>query len=451
MFKPRLLAVALAAALPVSPLPALAATDGDLAALRAEFDAKLKDIQTAYETRLKEMESRLAISDKREAQPAVAAAQAESAPLSMNPDIALILQGRYHHAKGDGHITGFLPAGHEHGGGKGFSLDHTELTLGASIDPYFRGYANFAVADEVVETEEAWVQTTALGNGFTARAGRYLSGIGYVNEQHPHAWDFANQNLAYAAMIGEHYAQDGVQLKWVAPTPMFLEIGVEAGQGADWGDRNSLGSHAVYAHLGDDVGDSHSWRAGLSYLRAKADGREGHWVDDNDVEAESLFTGRSKYWIADFVWKWAPGGNPRYENFKFQAEYVRRSENGDLECEDNTGDGGACVGGITDSYRARQSGWYAQGVYQFHPRWRVGYRYDRLSEGSVNFGAGFAGVLSQPDFTPQRHSLMVDYNPSEYSRLRLQVARDKAEQGLTDNQFTLQYLYSLGPHGAHKF
>lgn len=449
MFKPQHLAVALAAALPVSPLPVLAATDADLAALRAEFDAKLKELQSAYEARLKEMETRLATS---EAPPAVT----QAAPAAdMNPDISLILQGRYHHAKGEGHITGFLPAGHAHGGGKGFSLDHTELAMGAGIDPYFQGYANFAFADEEVETEEAWVRTTALGNGLALKAGRYLSGIGYANEQHPHAWDFANQSLAYGAMLGEHYAQDGVQLKWVAPTPLFLEFGLEAGQGSHWRDRNGLGSHAVYAHLGGDLGDSHAWRAGLSWLRAKADGREGHWDDDNGVEAETLFSGTSRYWIADFVWKWAPGGNPRYENFKFQAEYLRRAEAGDLECEVNSGDGGACDdglgNGIADTYRARQSGWYAQGVWQFHPEWRLGYRYDRLSGGSVNFGGSFAGVLSQPDYSPRRHSLMLDYNPSEYSRLRLQLARDQAEQGLTDNQVTLQYIHSLGPHGAHKF
>lgn len=451
MFKPRLLAVALAAALPVLPLHALAATDEGLAALRAEFDAKLKDIQAVYEARLQEMEARLAKQETTPSAPITPAAS-ETAEASMNPDISLILQGRYHHAKGDGHITGFLPAGHEHGGGKGFSLDHTELTLGASIDPYFRGYANFAFADEEVETEEAWVQTTALGNGFTAKAGRYLSGIGYVNEQHPHAWDFANQNLAYAAMLGEHYGQDGVQLKWVAPTDSFLEVGFEAAQGGNWGDRNGLGSHALFAHVGGDVGTSHSWRAGLSYLRSKGEDRQGHWMDDNDVEAETLFSGLSKYWLADFVWKWVPEGNPKNTNFTFQAEYLWRDESGDLACEDNSGDGGLCpVGGIADSYRARQSGWYVQGVYQFHPDWRVGYRYDRLSVGSVDFGAGFAGVLSRPDFTPRRHTLMLDYNPSEFSRLRLQWARDQGEQGLTDNQVTLQYIFSLGAHGAHKF
>jgi hypothetical protein len=28
---------------------------------------------------------------------------------------------------------------------------------------------------------------------------------------------------------------------------------------------------------------------------------------------------------------------------------------------------------------------------------------------------------------------------------------DKSQQGMTDNQFFVQYIYSLGAHGAHKF
>jgi outer membrane receptor protein involved in Fe transport len=135
---------------------------------------------------------------------------------------------------------------------------------------------------------------------------------------------------------------------------------------------------------------------------------------------------------------------------------VRREEDGDLTCADNTADFGACNDGgsglgVTGIYDARQSGWYAQGVYQFHPQWRVGYRYDRLDVGSVDFSGAISAALSKPDFTPKRQSLMLDYNPSEYSRLRLQFARDEAEQGLKDNQVTLQYIHSLGPHGAHKF
>ena len=46
---------------------------------------------------------------------------------------------------------------------------------------------------------------------------------------------------------------------------------------------------------------------------------------------------------------------------------------------------------------------------------------------------------------------MLDYSPSELSRLRLQLARDRSMEGLSENQLTLQYIHSLGAHGAHKF
>jgi len=374
---------------------------------------------------------------------------------SFNPDISLILQGRYKNAEDieERHLSGFAPAGHEHDAGRGFSLDHSELVLSGSIDPYFRGYLNLALADGEVELEEAWFQTLALGAGTTVKAGRFLSGVGYANEQHAHAWDFADQSLMYQALFGEHLRQDGVQLKWLAPTSTFLEFGVEAARGQFFpgseagGDRNGAGIAAAFAKIGGDVGASNSWRAGINYLAARPVDREAHFHDANEVEAHTAFTGDSKAWIVDFVWKWAPLGNPTQRNFKFQAEYFQREEEGDLLCEDNSADGGACAG-LTDAYRSKQSGWYAQAVYQFMPRWRAGYRYDRLDSGTVDFGAN---PLENEAFKPTRHSVMLDFSPSEFSRFRLQLAQDKSMQGITDDQVTLQYVHSLGAHGAHRF
>ena len=450
MFKRSLLAGSLACAFP---LPALAVGDADLAALRAEFDQKLQAIQVEYEARLKAMENQM---DARLAQPAAAPAQREAQANDFNPEMSLILSGNYARRQGgERHITGFLAGGHDHGS-RGFNLDHTELTLGANIDPTLRGYANIAFADEEVEVEEAWFQTLALGHGLSVKGGRFLSGIGYANEQHPHAWDFADNSLMYKVLFGEHLGQDGVQLKWLAPTDTFLEFGAEVGRGANFpgsdggGDRNGAGAWAAFAHVGGDVGVSSSWRAGLSYLSARPKDRDSEVEDLNDVEAETLFSGRSKTWLADFVWKWAPDGNPKARNFKFQTEYFRRNESGEFTCEDNTGDGGLCTG-ASDAYRSKQAGWYAQGIYQFMPRWRVGLRYDRLDSGSVDFNANNA-FLPVANYRPHKWSLMADYAPSEFSLFRLQLARDRAMQGSPDdNQITVQYVHSLGAHGAHKY
>jgi hypothetical protein len=130
-------------------------------------------------------------------------------------------------------------------------------------------------------------------------------------------------------------------------------------------------------------------------------------------------------------------------NFKLQGEYFRRNESGSLDFNSMVGD-----------YSSRQSGWYLQGVYQFMAQWRVGYRYDRLDHGSVSNGLGLTAAdapLLLTDHNPTRNTVMLDWSPSEFSRVRLQVAADKSRAGFTDNQVLLQYILSLGAHGAHPF
>jgi hypothetical protein len=462
-----LLAVALAA---VFQSPAAHAADPELdaslAVVRAEFRAELERLKQHYEARIATLEQRFSTAESR-ADEAVktadaAAAQARERPVSapatgFNPDVSLILQGRYAQLDdiAERRIDNFLPAGHGHGASRGFSLDHTELVVSANVDPYFRGYMNLALLDEAVEVEEAWFQTLGLGSGFSIKGGRFLSGIGYQNEQHPHAWDFADNNLAYRVLFGEAHGQDGVQLKWLAPTDIFIELGAELGRGANFPgtdrNKNGAGAWSLFGHVGGDVGASHSWRAGLSYLSAKATDRDGELLDLNDVEVETLFTGKSKTWLADLVWKWAPDGNPGQRNFKFAAEYFQRDEEGSLNCDDlDATNPSLCTGGAVDVYVSDQSGFYAQGVYQLMPRWRVGYRYDLLDAGSVDFGVNNANI-ARSNRDPSRHSLMVDFSPSEFSRLRLQYSRDASMASLDEDQWIVQYVLSLGAHGAHKF
>ena len=231
--------------------------------------------------------------------------------------------------------------------------------------------------------------------------------------QHPHEWDFADAPLMHKALFGaEGYRHDGLQLKWVAPTELFLQFGAEIGRGDGFPgtDRNGsgAGAGAVFARLGGDVGTSHAWQAGLSYLATRAAARVAHLKDTDSAgpnEVEGQFTGRSRAWIADFVWKWAPDGNARDRHVKLQAEYFRRSEDGTLGCSSDVATS-PCNGGIAlGDYATRQSGAYLQGVWQFVPAWRVGARYDWLSPGTKHYDAptvfaaldaGGASVLDLP-------------------------------------------------------
>jgi hypothetical protein len=372
---------------------------------------------------------------------------------SFNPAVSLILSGIYTNLSqdpADYRITGFaLPSDAEIGPGqRGFSLAESELGVYANIDPYFYGGLNYSLhGDDTASVEEAFIQTIALSNGFTVKAGRFFSGIGYLNSQHAHVWDFADAPLAYQAFLGTQFGDDAVQLTWLAPTDTFLEIGTALGRGRAFPgsdrDKNGAGAATLFAHLGGDVGFSNSWRAGLSLLSTSP--RDGELIDTdlagNDV-ADSV-SGRSRVWIADAVWKYAPNGNPVYTNFKLQAEYIRRHQDGDLTYDVNNA-------AITAPFDTKQSGWYLQGVYQFMPYWRVGLRTERLNHGTVDYGANNAN-LSRYDFDPAKNSVMVDYSLSEFSRIRLQFAQDKSRRGVTDKQTFLQYQMSLGAHGAHQY
>ena len=98
-----------------------------------------------------------------------------------------------------------------------------------------------------------------------------------------------------------------------------------------------------------------------------------------------------------------------------------------------------------------------QGIYQFMPQWRFGVRYDKLYSGTPSLSSIADGTLRADDFSkllsynPARSTAMIDYSPSEFSRLRLQFARDQSRPGAIDHQLFLQYIMSLGVHGAHAF
>jgi hypothetical protein len=299
-----------------------------------------------------------------------------------------------------------------------------------------------------IGVEEGFIQTTALGHGLGVKAGRFLSGVGYLTSQHAHVWDFADAPLAYQAMLGGQFRNDGLQLAWVAPTDRFLELGLEVGRGNSFpgsdGSRNGAGAWALTAHVGDDIGTSQSWRAGLSLLHARAGDQELLATDSAGNDTSSAFTGHTRVWVADAVWKWAPDGNPTRRNFKVQGEYLHATRQGELAVDPA---GLASPG----RFRAAQSGWYLQAVYQFMPRWRIGLRTERLDPGTPDLGAN-AGLIGLDAGHARKHTAMLDYNPSEFSRIRLQVAQDRARPGgASDLQWWLQYQMSLGAHGAHSF
>ena len=114
----------------------------------------------------------------------------------------------------------------------GFSLGESEVSLTANIDPSLMGFLDFSMQDNnSLSVEEAYIQTKDLPDGFTLKAGRFLSGIGYLNERHAHDWTFSDAPLPYRAFLNSQDGDDGVQVRWLAPTDQFLEFGAEIFRG----------------------------------------------------------------------------------------------------------------------------------------------------------------------------------------------------------------------------
>ncbi|MER2541622.1 MAG: TonB-dependent receptor [Azonexus sp.] len=468
--KPFALAALLAASCTVQ-----AASDADLAAIRSQIN----EIKQSYEQRIAALEQKLAQAESKASKAETTATKAETtaskaevvanearlnvrqpqtSASAFNPEISLILSGSYTNLKqnpSERRLQGFIPSNGElMPENRSFNLGESELVIAANIDPMFRGTLRLALApDNTLGVEEASVQTLGLGNGFNLKAGRFLSGVGYLNELHPHEWDFSNAPLPYQTFFGNALGMDGVQARWLAPTPIFLEFGAETARAMSFPStdetksKNGLMSATAFVHLGGDLGVSNSWRGGISYFASQPKDRE---YEDPLNGLNNSFSGSSRTWIADLLWKWAPNGNAKHTNLKLQGEYFRRNESGDLVYDtNNTAQQG--------SFRNTQSGYYAQAVYQFMPNWRIGYRYDRLSSGSANIELINNGTLMAADlpllanYSPSRNTVMVDWSPSEFSRVRLQYAQDKTRPEATDNQLWLQYVMSLGAHGAHKF
>jgi hypothetical protein len=363
--------------------------------------------------------------------------QAEkSSGSSFNPDISLILSGVYGDLSQDPSsytIPGITLGPETSPGPDGLSIAESELVISSNIDDWFYGRFTGAITpDNEFEVEEAFIQTLALPAGFTIQAGRFYSELGYLNSQHSHQWDFVDQPLIYRAFLASQYKDDGTQVRWLAPTDYFLEFGGEVFRGDSYPAGGSsdqfAGTYTVFVSAGNDVGDSHSWKAGLSYFNAKANPR----LTQDDTLS---FSGTTELYTAYLVWKWAPHGNPYDKNLKFQTAYMQSPEQGTYS-----------DGGSIDNTRY---GWYGQIVYQFTHGWRTAFRMDQMH--IENPGPSFNGTVLDPEgHNPTRYSVMVDFSHSEFSRLRLQYNRDNS--GLTpENEVYLQYIMSLGAHGAHRF
>ena len=514
--RPIAICARLAIAAPVLLASPLAWAQAETPPTAAELANEIDALKTEYEERIRALEERLA--DVR-AQPA--AAPAERRPTTtdnaFNPAIGIVLDGRATTFSADeSDIPGFRVGHHGERSAKGLSLGHSEATLSSNIDDKFHGAITLGLGSHPGEAteldiEEAYVRTlpgAGLPDGMRIKAGRALWTLGYLNELHAHADDFADRPLPYRVYVDNHWNDDGLELSWVLPSDLYAEIGGGVFRGSDLpfgGSKDGFGAMSAYARVGGDIGANSAWRIGAYVLDGTSRNRAGgghdhahdgegegeedghddegeehehegegedhaeeeehegeehedeehegedhaeehedeeheHEGEEHDHEHEMLahadfltggaFTGDGRLWGVDIRYTWAPTGNPRRSELILQGEYFRLEEEGLYTLD-----------GDTEQLDGSSSGWYAQAVYKFLPRWRVGVRYARLEPPD-------SAELSH---TPYAVGVMGDWTNSEFGRIRAQFNREAFTDGDHDDQFILQYVMSLGAHAAHAF
>ena len=388
---------------------------------------------------------------------------------SFNPKISAILDGVYYSDNKGGkgierieEMSGILGShGHgedEHGHGeleRGFNIREAELTLSGTVDPLLDAWITVAFSNGETEIEEAYFETRALPSGWKVKAGKFLSGIGYHNQQHLHSWAFSDQTLAHQAFFGDHGLVDsGIQVTYLPATPFYTLVGVELFQGEQdkFGaqvDRDDLEEDAgprlstVFAKIAPELSADSELQLGI-FLAQAGQHQEDH-SEDPDVE---LLEGDVFLWGMDVVYKKLPTGSYGEGGFTLQAEYFNVEKELTIEVASDASEVGEDVTGQQDAF-------YLQAVYGIAPRWSVGARFEKV---------GFVNELKEESTDKlgdsRRVSLAATWQPTEYSKFRLQFSRANISEfdedagqaeSETFNQIYLQYNISLGAHGAHQF
>jgi hypothetical protein len=445
-----------------------------------EIKRLIAEMKTDYEQRIAELEQRLAAAEAAATSPtedvtrtsATTRAGSVTAGSAFNPQISAILDGNFYYDDIDGRGGSVLsnaaqPSqpghsphdehGHAEGPSNGMNLRSVELAFMAAVDPYFDAAAFIAVeGNGAVDIEEAWFATRALPGGLRFKGGKFLSEFGYLNKKHEHQWEFADQNLPYLNLLGDHGLQDvGAQLTWLPETPFYTLLGVEVLQGdqervgtfvEDDAERAELGLSdqedgprmwTVLAKVSPDLGYNHALQVGGSYVHNRQ-----HQEIHGEGATETGLEGSADLWGLDLVYKYDNAAAWGHRDVYLQAEYLRSIK--DLIVR------GGDPASVGNARQFTTDGLYVQGTYGFAPRWQAGLRYDVL--GLTN---EVTGDLNASVDSSDRWTGALTWSPTEFSRFRMQYSYSdiltQAGEREKFNAIWLQFLMSMGTHGAHDF
>jgi hypothetical protein len=349
---------------------------------------------------------------------------------------------------------------------RGFTLQQGELSLAGAVDPYFIGEGHIVFTDSSVELEEAFFTTTALPYDLQLRGGYYFVDFGRINAMHPHAWTYLDQPVINTRMFGgEGLRSVGGELRWLAPVAWFSELEFGLAD-ADEGDLTVSFLDSESGIGGRPAVDSEVHNlSDLLYLARTANA----WDLSSEWTALLGFSGlyganstgpdaTTFIYGTDLTMKWRPTANFRGWPFLvWQTEVMLRDYTADRfvagsepEPEENEFPNNL-PGGILRDY-----GFYSYLLWGFAHPWAAGLRaeYATGSGRSVMDGELVSRQLDPLRGDRLRISPMLVYQPSEFSRIRLQYNYDNAKFLPGDGNASSVWLGAevlYGTHPAHKY
>jgi len=261
--------------------------------------------------------------------------------------------------------------------------------------------------------------------------------------------------LIYTRMLGEEgLNEQGFQLQYLVPSEQYIMLGVEVFKGQNEqsfgyeGFEISKDSHFViedtnypslwvaYAKTSFEMGQG-TVLTGVSM--AEGNSRLNH-LDDENAQA---YEGKNTLYGLDFTYKYYFTAN---HAITWQNEYLYREMDGTQYTQNASGQWQGL------SLEKAEAGYYTELIYQYDKNWRTGFRYSAINQNEVTVNGN---DKSNPEDSYVA-SAMLEYNPTEFSRLRLQYNHNSSlydEEGNknNNNEIILQFNYAIGAHGAHAF
>ena len=359
---------------------------------------------------------------------------------SLNPDISVIVDS----VAGAAGTTSYSRGGADpdlKGGAiehpAGVTVQEVEFAFQAIVDPFFRADVFFTVPNlEGVEVEEAFATSTSLPFDLQVRAGIFRSNIGRLNGQHTHVQNFVRRPLLNEAFLGvDGLRSPAVQVSWLAPTPVFLQLSAEAISvgppgglehlssfgGGERTDLTYTGKLSTFFPLAESVSIS----AGLNAAFGKTAGVSSE-TGLVRVGSRTLLQG------FDLYVKYKPANDVgSYFSLTWTTEFFFREVLSRNNSEETAIDGAG----------------YTQLVAQIGRNWFVGLRQDLL-------GLPFSELQTRVS----RTAGSLTFIASEFAQLRLEVERETQPSptqffllGRPNWAGYLQLQIAIGAHGAHPF